>query len=48
MILAVKCEEEGGTGYVLWHWGRHQKVEGQEGDERPLEVMTLPLSKLLA
>lgn len=20
----------------LWHWGGHQKVEGQEGDQRPL------------
>lgn len=21
---------------VLWHWGGHMKVEGQEGDQRPL------------
>lgn len=47
MKLAARYKGEGGTGYdtysgervwmtVLCHWGGHMKVEGQEGDQRPL------------
>ena len=46
MKLAARCEE-GGTSWdtysgervgttVLRHWGGHKKVEGREGDQRPL------------